>query len=116
MSGLGSQESVAVGGVNTGVAGQLIVALAPAALIVGGVLSRTVIVWLSVPGELLQASAAFQVLVSESVPAQLPGVVTSLTTTIAGLGSQVSVAVGGVNRSEERRVGKEWRSRWSPYH
>ena len=20
------------------------------------------------------------------------------------------------NRSEERRVGKEWRSRWSPYH
>ena len=31
--------------------------------------------------------------------------------------------IGGVvagtipeNRSEERRVGKEWRSRWSPYH
>src|SRR3989441_12759702 len=22
----------------------------------------------------------------------------------------------GVTRSEERRVGKEWRSRWSPYH
>ena len=22
----------------------------------------------------------------------------------------------GVNRSEERRVGKECRSRWSPYH
>src|SRR3712207_2078004 len=21
-----------------------------------------------------------------------------------------------INRSEERRVGKEWRSRWSPYH
>ena len=21
-----------------------------------------------------------------------------------------------VNRSEERRVGKEWRSRWVPYH
>ena len=24
--------------------------------------------------------------------------------------------VGGVTRSEERRVGKECRSRWSPYH
>ena len=23
---------------------------------------------------------------------------------------------GGVTRSEERRVGKECRSRWSPYH
>src|SRR2546430_5027459 len=23
---------------------------------------------------------------------------------------------GGLIRSEERRVGKEWRSRWSPYH
>src|SRR5258708_36985767 len=23
---------------------------------------------------------------------------------------------GGNTRSEERRVGKEWRSRWSPYH
>ena len=24
--------------------------------------------------------------------------------------------VGGMERSEERRVGKECRSRWSPYH
>ena len=24
--------------------------------------------------------------------------------------------IGGVKRSEERRVGKECRSRWSPYH
>src|SRR5256885_651121 len=23
---------------------------------------------------------------------------------------------GGQGRSEERRVGKEWRSRWAPYH
>jgi len=29
------------------------------------------------------------------------------------LGKQVSYPVA---RSEERRVGKEWRSRWSPYH
>ena len=26
------------------------------------------------------------------------------------------VSVGGAARSEERRVGKECRSRWSPYH
>ena len=26
------------------------------------------------------------------------------------------VAVGDAGRSEERRVGKECRSRWSPYH
>src|SRR5690348_18486883 len=26
------------------------------------------------------------------------------------------VRVGAHARSEERRVGKEWRSRWSPYH
>src|SRR5256885_16999021 len=27
-----------------------------------------------------------------------------------------SVSAGGESRSEERRVGKECRSRWSPYH
>ena len=33
--------------------------------------------------------------------------------------ADVVVAIGGdgtINRSEERRVGKECRSRWSPYH
>ena len=29
---------------------------------------------------------------------------------------QAGAAIGGVLRSEERRVGKECRSRWSPYH
>src|SRR3989449_1101972 len=29
---------------------------------------------------------------------------------------QMRVSVGNVARSEERRVGKECRSRWSPYH
>ena len=28
----------------------------------------------------------------------------------------LSLAACGGNRSEERRVGKECRSRWSPYH
>src|ERR1019366_9741420 len=32
------------------------------------------------------------------------------------IGIQVTVANKGNNRSEERRVGKECRSRWSPYH
>ena len=27
-----------------------------------------------------------------------------------------SIGAGGMGRSEERRVGKECRSRWSPYH
>src|SRR2546430_14733657 len=30
--------------------------------------------------------------------------------------SVLGVAAGAVQRSEERRVGKECRSRWSPYH
>src|SRR2546425_12430599 len=30
--------------------------------------------------------------------------------------SQELAAMGGSHRSEERRVGKECRSRWSPYH
>ena len=29
---------------------------------------------------------------------------------------KVVIALAGVLRSEERRVGKECRSRWSPYH
>src|SRR5436305_11185126 len=31
-------------------------------------------------------------------------------------GGQTVTATDTVNRSEERRVGKECRSRWSPYH
>ena len=31
-------------------------------------------------------------------------------------GAQVQEAWNGKERSEERRVGKECRSRWSPYH
>ena len=30
--------------------------------------------------------------------------------------SEVCAYIGGRYRSEERRVGKECRSRWSPYH
>ena len=41
-----------------------------------------------------------------------PGSVT-IATNMAGRGTDI---VLGGRRSEERRVGKEWRSRWSPYH
>jgi len=34
----------------------------------------------------------------------------------AAAGRGVGVGVGADTRSEERRVGKECRSRWSPYH
>src|SRR2546422_10533568 len=34
----------------------------------------------------------------------------------AANGSQIVSVTGGEERSEERRVGKECRSRWSPYH
>src|SRR5256885_12880518 len=34
----------------------------------------------------------------------------------AGVRLEIERLVRPVLRSEERRVGKEWRSRWSPYH
>src|SRR2546430_7528207 len=47
------------------------------------------------------------------------GIDTRYVQIVAGAASGVapmSVEPGGQNRSEERRVGKECRSRWSPYH
>ena len=35
---------------------------------------------------------------------------------IATTGTEAMTFVGTLSRSEERRVGKECRSRWSPYH
>src|SRR5258708_28292617 len=71
--------------------------LVPASLITGAVVSRTVMVWLLVPDSLPQASTALHVFSSLQITAHVPGFVTSLTSTIRGLGSQTSVAVGGVN-------------------
>ena len=39
-----------------------------------------------------------------------------LATRIGSTESAISRFVSGKTRSEERRVGKECRSRWSPYH
>jgi len=43
-------------------------------------------------------------------------VVSGLALGIDGEAHAAAVAAGGRSRSEERRVGKECRSRWSPYH
>src|SRR5438876_554579 len=89
------QVSEAVGGVKLGVFGHWMVALAPAAPIVGAVVSTTVMVWCTWALWLPLQSVASQVRVSAKVPGQVPGVVTSLTRfTVAP--PQVSEAVGGV--------------------
>ena len=92
---LGSQVSVAVGGVINGVAGQLIGVVCVTQIIVGGVMSCTTIVLLHV-AVFPQSSVAVHVLVAVYVPGHDPGVVTSVKV-MATNGSQVSVAVGGRN-------------------
>ena len=71
--------SLAVGGVNDGVAGQLTDPFGPGVPITGGVLSKTVIVCDTVLLVLPQPSTALHILVSEYVPVQVPAEVTSLT-------------------------------------
>src|SRR6478735_4243099 len=88
---LGSHESVAVGGVNTGVAGQLIGVVCATQEIVGGVTSCTTIVRLQV-AVFPQSSVAVQVLATLYVFGYVPGVVTSANV-IVTLGSHESVAV-----------------------
>src|SRR5437764_14949994 len=58
--------SLEVGSVNTGMAGHSTVPLSPWPPIIGGVLSSTMMVWLTVPLVLLHASTACQVLVRRS--------------------------------------------------
>src|SRR5678816_3736480 len=92
---LGSQVSDAVGGVNTGKAGQLTGVVCVTQVIVGGVISCTTIVRLHV-AVFPQSSVAVQVRVVLYVFRHDPGVEAS-ENVMATLGSQVSVAVGGVN-------------------
>src|SRR4029450_9323012 len=88
------QSSLAVGGVNVGVAVQLIVALAPAVLIVGGRLSIMVIVCDTVELWLPQPSTASQR--RGMVPVHPFTELTSVSWfTVTAL--QSSLAVGGVN-------------------
>src|SRR6185436_8601530 len=87
--------SPTVGGCNEGLAGHSIVPLAPWPVIVGAVVSTTVMVWLTEFDRMWQLSFAVarHVLVTVYLPAQLPGVVTSLNVSVA---AQLFVTVGGV--------------------
>jgi uncharacterized membrane protein len=94
MATVASHASVAVGGVNTGVAGHKIGVVCVTQVIVGGVLSCTTIVLLHV-AEFKQSSVAVHVLVTLKVPVQVPGVVASenVRETVP---SQASLTVGGL--------------------
>ena len=59
------------------------------------------------------------ILIAEDDPDIRDGVlddVTNLISTAASLASYLLKIGANSTRSEERRVGKECRSRWSPYH
>src|SRR6188474_1087696 len=95
MATVRSHASVAVGATNAGNAGQAIGEDCVTQVIVGGVISCTTIVPLQV-AVLPQSSVAVHVLLTLYVPVQVPGVVRSENVMVT-LGSQASVAVGGVN-------------------
>ena len=84
-----------VGALNTGVARQNIVALAPGVPTTGAELLTTVIVCATVALWLPQASTALQVIVRVNAPPQVEVVVISLTTITDEL-LQASLAVGAV--------------------
>src|ERR1035437_1492386 len=52
----------------------------------------------------------------ENMGAQMVKEVASKTSDVAGDGTTTATVLAQAIRSEERRVGKECRSRWSPYH
>src|SRR3712207_4605513 len=54
--------------------------------------------------------------VAENMVLKQPGLARRVIYTALGLGVLGALGVGLAYRSEERRVGKECRSRWSPYH
>jgi len=89
-----SHASVAVGGLNVGVAGHKIGVVCATQVIVGGVLSWTTIVALHV-AVLAQSSVAVQVLVTLKAPRQAPGVVASEKVTVT-VPSHPSDTVGGL--------------------
>ena len=51
----------------------------------------------------------------KAVNETIPTPIVMFTDNSGGTDTIEKVVKAGVHRSEERRVGKEWRSRWSPY-
>ncbi len=94
--GLASQRSLTVGVPNTGVAGHSIGDVTAAHVMLGAVVSTTVIVWLTGVDSFPLQSRPVHVRVIEYVPAHDPGAVESRYVTV-GLASQASLAVGAVN-------------------
>src|SRR5688572_23462137 len=90
----GSQLSLTVGAVNTGVAGHWMVASAPSPVKTGGVVSSIVMVWETGVAALPAQSIAVQVLVTVPTP-HASRVVTS-EKLITTAGSQLSLTVGAV--------------------
>jgi hypothetical protein len=87
--------SLAVGAVKLGAAGHSMVALPPGEPIVGGVVSRTVIVWVTIPLVFPQASMALQLWAAMYWFAQVPAIVFSpRSCTVAP--PHASLAVGAV--------------------
>ena len=62
------------------------------------------------------AAASTAVVAATPVIGGTLAAVTTGAGTIAGAGAAGLATAIGTSRSEERRVGKECRSRWSPYH
>src|SRR5688572_12323342 len=91
----GSQLSLTVGAVNTGVAGHWMVASAPSPVKTGGVVSSIVIVWETGVAALPAQSIAVQVLVT--VPSPHASRVVTSEKLITTAGSQLSLTVGAVN-------------------
>src|SRR2546430_10237190 len=79
-------------------------------LTVTGVQTCALPIFFGIPGE--GSSAA---LILDDYPMSKNGE-TGRALGAAIMSSLVSSVIGALSRSEERRVGKECRSRWSPYH
>ena len=75
------------------------------------------ILWSVVLGGLIYGSAIWllRVELSGDIERMEPGKAWLLGG-LAWINAVVILVIGGMDRSEERRVGKECRSRWSPYH
>src|SRR5258708_38403314 len=62
------------------------------------------------------APVSVTVAITQDVPTYLDAIGKTVAREVVSIQTQVSGRITSIHRSEERRVGKECRSRWSPYH